>query len=164
MPRKKVSQDELAQYEAQLGVDGEYATNGNGLVPVAEAETRDGHFPPAGTPSQESLWISNMGQQWNTVKEMLTGSKDPAEYLPRGRHSPQGIVGDARIIGDLYFLQFGQVDVGYLLWWIYQAEIGRDGEARKEVMAMSSGGEARMRKGIMSKFRTLGSKQEMMVT
>ncbi len=104
---------------------------------------------------------------FDPIKELLTGSPDAHEFLPRTRYTEKEIARDMRIIGRRQRKRTGSTNVEDLIWYKRHAVIGLNGEGRKEAVQMVSGIAAmKMSPGMwqqpsfIDKFRTPSNKRE----
>jgi len=96
----------------------------------------DGHPPGEGLVGQESILVAQARKETNMVREMLTGSMLPAEYLPRTRITEQEIARYSRIQAILQPIEAGIVDLTSIIAWQCNARIGLNGLGRQEAVEM----------------------------
>lgn len=130
-------------------------------------------FPPDDAPRHSrgsppdtgGLLMSQQTQGiWNGAKELITGSIHPEEYLPRTRLTDQEIARDARVMAVVNLVQYGHTNLPHVMWWRYQAYIGRNGEGRKEVVEVLTAQArsfAMRRADLVERARGLNRQQEM---
>lgn len=106
------------------------------LEPVAQVSPpgQDGRGRPI--PGQEDIFVTMGRSQGSMLRDMLTGSLLPEEYLPRTRISEREIARDMRLQVIEQVIEDGIVDMNRIRAWKYNARIGRDGKGREEAVAM----------------------------
>src|SRR3990170_590712 len=95
-----------------------------------------GQRPGVGVPGSEDIFAGFMRSGANMVREMLTGSGKPEEYLPRTRISEEEIGMNSRILGMLQAFDTGIVDVPSIIAFKCNARIGLNGLGRGEAVQM----------------------------
>lgn len=96
----------------------------------------DGQRPGVGIPGSEDVFAAISRGGANMVREMLTGSGKPEEYLPRTRIEEEEIGMYARILGMLQTFDGGIVDVPSIIAFKCNARIGLKGWGRDEAVRM----------------------------
>ena len=96
----------------------------------------DGQRPGVGVPGSEDIFAGFMRTGANMVREMLTGSGKPEEYLPRTRITEDEIGMYSRILGMLQGFDPGIVDAPSIIAFKCNARIGLNGLGRGEAVQM----------------------------
>ena len=79
------------------------------------------------------------GGGFDPVRELLTGSSEAAEFLPRTRLTEKEIARDMRILGRRQRYRKGSTNVDDLIWYRLQAVISLDSRGRQEAVQMVVG-------------------------
>src|SRR4030065_1578411 len=97
-----------------------------------ESSGGNGQRPGVGIPGSEDVFAAMSRGGANMVREMLTGSGKPEEYLPRTRILEDEIGMYARILGMLQTFDIGIVDVPSIIAFKCNARIGLKGGGSEE--------------------------------
>ena len=72
----------------------------------------NGRRPTGNRAGQEEILVQhNQGGSWNVIKETITGSDNPAEYMVRTNLTADEIQDDVLIYSELQWAIYGYVDV-----------------------------------------------------
>lgn len=94
--------------------------------------------PPGGRPGLQNLLVSGEGgNSFDPMRELLTGSNNAAEWLPRSRKSAREIKRDTRLMSKWTRYTEGSVDLPRLIWWQDLSNVGVDGKAREEAIELA---------------------------
>ena len=110
--------------------------NRNGHEPE-QAPQVTGFRPGPAVPSIHDLAmmgeIGGYGAGWNLAKELITGSKEPEEYLPRGVHTHKKIARRKRLVSKDYRIRGRRgSNLKAAIWVGDQMEIGLNGAGRED--------------------------------
>src|SRR3972149_9379883 len=101
-----------------------------------ESSGGNGQRPGVGIPGSEDVFAAISRGGANMVREMLTGSGKPEEYLPRTRIEEEEIGMNCRILGMLQAFDTGLVEVPSIIAFKCNARIGLNGLGRGEAVQM----------------------------
>ncbi len=87
------------------------------------------------------LLVAHQGQgrgaEKNIGEPLITGSDDPTDYLPLGRMTEASIARTTRMTARLNQETLGITNVQAVFVWKFNAQIGKNGEARKEFIKIN---------------------------
>ncbi len=135
--------------EASLPPEGDYSENGAGSP--SDIDERVGLAP-----GQSDVFLGFQKGPANLVREMLTWSDDPAEFLPRTEVSEDEIRRHMRIMATQYAIYYGFTNVPALLRDKYGLRVSLGRKGREEAVRMITFDQMRnqkMNKGQVSKFK-----------
>ena len=162
--------DEMA-YDETMGLgqlpDGEEAPEGSALATTGSGADQ----PPSGgseslpypnQPAQEDLFVSRGGSMFNAIKEAVSGSTRPEEWLIRTNVTKQEVSLYSLLLSENHQWSRGYIDVPQEVWTDLSLRRSIDGGALNMMEKMFIGERARnfaMRAGMMSRASTMNKEQ-----
>ena len=87
-----------------------------------------------------SLGLLNARGSYNPVKDMVTTSNDPAEYVPQAILTMPELKRNVRIMGEMDYVLGGSTDMDLMMWYLYAGSIAVEGQGRRDAVMMVTGG------------------------
>ena len=144
------SSDDMPSEDLTMTVDGP-------ILPVP-----DGDYVDRGQPAQEDLFVSRGGASFNAIKEFVSGSTKPEEYLVRTNVDE----GEVQMLCNIWThnqqMTLGYIDLPQELWLMLNLRRSIKESALKMGQAMFIGERARnfaMRSGMMNRASTMNREQ-----
>ena len=132
----------------------------------AQPPEQEGYQPPDRVPGLEDIAVADIGARSDMVREMMTGSEQPAEFLARTRYSLRDIDLKCRIEAKKNRNVFGNSRQTRIQWIRDTCLISLDGESRREAVAMITGnpqtpGRAvpQQRRALIKRFRDMNNQE-----
>lgn len=115
-------------------------TDANGTQPSIEA-TSDGQPPPGGyrSPGLQDIAIEHSPQRNDVMRDMITGSGQIEDYLPRAVMTAQELKAVQRFMSDDAFMETGNPEIATALWMGIMGSPAVGGRAREDAVSMYTG-------------------------
>lgn len=134
--------------------------NGNVDPEVAGEELSvGGASTNGGSPAIEDLFATRGAPIFNTVRELLTASTKPEEFLPRTVITLQDWKRKKRLLAKRSHVETGRTDMRLVLWYDFIIAPAIDGRAREEAVEVAIGQMARQSMMQMAGGRTLNREE-----